>query len=141
MVIFTAGAPASFDGVIAVGDIATRGARDLAERLGYRPVMAADRGIVEPGAAVRRMAAASASYGLALDVRDLHFSWQQVLSGTARVRIVLFGPAGRTMFDRVALTDTVVGSRGDRHEAVVHFLMAQVADIAAPRLREVLPHR
>jgi hypothetical protein len=80
------------------------------------------------------LAQAGAGYGLILQVRDIRFAWAGVLLGRGQVRAILFDTGGQRVYDRLRSTDTVVGSRGDHHAAVVRFVMEQATDIFAPEL-------
>jgi hypothetical protein len=61
-----------------------------------------------------------------------------VLSARGTVRLVVVEPGGRLLLDRRLQTDTVVGSRGDRHDALVRFVLRQVFEIAGRDLAGAL---
>ncbi|HTE49434.1 MAG TPA: hypothetical protein VK698_01090 [Kofleriaceae bacterium] len=118
--------------------IVTATATELAGRLGRRPVVVELGGIATPGAVKAALAGARASHALLSEVREVQFSWLGVLTARGRVRVVLVDAAGSALFDSTIETDTLVGSRGDRHEALLGFVARQAMEIAAPRLRKVL---
>ena len=124
-------------GVVPVVDMATHASQALARRLGFRPVRGPD-GVPAQDAMRATLARAGAAYGLILDVRDIRFAWAGVLLGRGRVRAVLFDAGGQRVYDRIRSTDTLVGSRGDHHAAVVRFVMEQATDIFAPELARAL---
>ena len=76
---------------------------------------------------------------LKLHVRELTLWRRRVLLARGRFRVMLVAPDGRSLFDRIVRTDTVVGSRGDRADAVVKFVADQVMAIVHPHLARVLP--
>ena len=123
---------------LAADPLVTASAVELAARLGRRAVVVELGGIATPGAVKAALAGARASHVLLSEVREVHFSWLGVLTARGRVRFVLADAAGRPLFDSIVETDTVVGSRGDRHEALLGFVARQAMEIAAPRLRKVL---
>ena len=87
-------------------------------------------------AARSEMRASRADYAVMLDVRRVDFGWRGVLTARGKVRVLLVDGSGTALYDQVVRTGTVVGSRGDRHGALIRFIVAQAVDIAFPRLRE-----
>jgi hypothetical protein len=136
MVVFSAVGVAA-GGAVPVVDVATHASDALARRLGFRPVRG-PAGVLTQDATRAALAQAGAGYGLILDVHDVRFSWAGVLLGRGRVRAILFDAGGQRVYDRLRSTDTVVGSRGDHHAAVVRFVMEQATDIFAPELLRVM---
>jgi hypothetical protein len=124
---------------LAADPLVTASAVELAARLGRRAVVVELGGIAAPEAVKAALTGARATHALLSEVRDVHFSWLGVLTARGRVRLVLVDAAGSPLFDSIVETDTVVGSRGDRHEALLGFVARQAMEIAAPRLRKVLP--
>lgn len=118
--------------------IATRHGYWLAERLGYRPVPGAGVGIPPMPEVTAAMARANVSLALMIDVRSVDLEWRGVLTARGRVRIVLVDAHGRTLFDRVARTGTLVGSRGDGPDALIHYISEQAVEIVVPHLRRLL---
>jgi hypothetical protein len=125
-------------GAVPVADVATQASHDLARRLGFRSVPVAGSGVPTREATRAALARAGAAYGLILDVRDIRFSWSGVLLGRGQVRAIMFDARGYRVYDSARSTDTVVGSRGDHHAAVVRFVMEQATDIFAPELARAL---
>jgi hypothetical protein len=118
--------------------IITVRAADLAGRLGRRFRIAQLGGIAEPSAVTAAMSVARASHALLSELEAIEFSWRGVLTARGRVRLVLVDRRGDALYDDTIETDTVVGSRGDRHEALLGFVGRQAMEIAAPRLRRIL---
>ena len=54
------------------------------------------------------------------------------------LRLIAVAPDGRVLVDRYLDTDTLVGSRGDRHDALVRFVLRQAMDMARPDLKRAL---
>lgn len=125
-------------GAVPVAEVATQASHDLARRLGFRSVPAAGSGVPTREATRAALARAGAAYGLILDVRDIRFSWSGVLLGRGQVRAIMFDARGYRVYDSARSTDTVVGSRGDHHAAVVRFVMEQATDIFAPELARAM---
>lgn len=107
-------------------------------RLGFSPVRSTRTGIVMPKDAAAEMSGAKADYALMIQLREVDFDWRGVLSARGRVRVLLVDRNGKPKFDRTVRTDTLVGSRGDRHAALVGFVAEQAIDIAYPVLRKVM---
>lgn len=125
-------------GVVPVTEPATQAAVELAERLGFEPVPVADRGLLPPERARELTARHGASYALVLYVGDVSFTWRGVLIARGKLRVALIGTSGEVVFDRWVRTDTLVGSRGDRHPALVYFVAEQAGLIAQPLLAKLL---
>lgn len=126
-------------GGLAADPIVTTVAADLAARLGRRPVVVELTGVASPEAVRAALAGAGASHALLSQVQSMEFSWRGVLTARGRVRVVLVDAGGKALYDSIVETDTLVGSRGDRHEALLGFVARQAMQIAAPRLRKLLP--
>jgi hypothetical protein len=118
--------------------VATASAVDLAPRLGRRPLVMELSGIAPADAVRAALAGAGASHALLTQVLNLDFSWLGVLTARGRVRVVLVDAAGAALYDEIITTDTLVGSRGDRHPALLGFVSRQALEMAAPRLRRLL---
>jgi hypothetical protein len=72
---------------------------------------------------------------LSMDYRD-----RGVTTARARARVEVTDATG-TVFRRTVRTDTLVGGRGDRRDAVARAAIDQIVDIAMPRVRERLAER
>lgn len=150
MLVFDATGQAA-GGAVPVDDVATAASHAIARRLGFRPLSPpassstgtsgarADRWAPERVRAA--LASAGARHGLAIEVRDIQFTWKGVLLARGRVRVMLFDAAGQRIYDRIRRTGTLVGSRGDLHAALVRFVMEQAADMFAPDLARALRHQ
>jgi hypothetical protein len=110
-------------GTISITDLTTRNAVAMVESLGYRPVVSATLyGIAKPKPVSAALGAANANYALLIDVRGVRFGWHGVLSARGKVRVVVVDRTGKPTYDETVKTGTLVGSRGDRHDALVHFV-------------------
>jgi hypothetical protein len=123
---------------IAADPVATASAVDFAQRLGRRPLVMELSGIAPPDAVRAALGGAGASHALLTQVVGVDFRWLGVLTARGRVRVVLVDTAGSPLYDEIIETDTLVGSRGDRQEALFGFVAGQALDIARPRLRRLL---
>jgi hypothetical protein len=150
MLVFDATGQAA-GGAVPVDDVATRASHALARRLGFRPLSpssASSGPTATAGSAggerwaperVRAaLASAGARHGLAIEVRDIRFTWDGVLLARGYLRVILFDAEGQRVYDRLRRTGTLVGSRGDLHAALVRFVMEQAADMFAPDLARAL---
>ncbi len=120
----------------------TREGMRVAERLGHRAIAAQETAVIDPKSLPGVIAAAGAVYALAIDVKDVRFDRRgekkDVMMARGRARVVLYDRTGRPLFDRIARTGTLVGSRGDGQPALVHFVGEQIADIVYPYLRRLV---
>jgi hypothetical protein len=133
LVVFDAMGQAA-DGAVPVTRAATRAGYEMAAALGFRPVPAQPQGLLSVDRAVAAMRRHRARYGLMIDVKDIDFAWYGVLAARGRFRVLLIDAQGRVFHDRIHRTGTLVGSRGDRHAALVRLVMDQARDIAVPEL-------
>lgn len=118
--------------------LVTRHGYWLAERLGHRPLASRERGIPSLPAVKSALRKAGARYGLMMYVRDVTLDWRGVLTGRGRVRVIMVDGAGAVVFDRTARTGTLVGSRGEGPDALVHYIAEQVVEIVTPHLRRTM---
>lgn len=118
--------------------IVTDAMAELVRRLGFEPRLASFRDIAGPKAVQKELRTSGARYALLHKVESVDYEWQGVLTARGTVRVVLVDEAGRARYDRMIATDTLVGSRGDRHAALLGFLARQVTDAAWPRLRKAV---
>lgn len=128
MLVFRAGGSAG--DAVAVDEVATVAMVQFAERLGFAPVPAAEIGLVDPTVVGDALNKHAARFAVMIEFLRVRFAWHGVLSARGAARIVVVGVDGKKLYDRVVETDTVVGSRGDRHLAMVRFLATQMADMA-----------
>jgi hypothetical protein len=138
MVVLRAGAH-SIKNPDMVADLVTQNAYRLADLVGFRGVASSRSGLVSPDMVRSEIRRTGARWALMIDVRKLSFRWRgKVMTARGRLRVVVIAPNGKVVYDRTARTGTLVGSRGDRNAALVHFVAEQVVDIVAPHLRRAL---
>lgn len=151
MLVFDATGQAA-GGAVPVDDVATRASHALARRLGFRPLSLPSTATAKATATAgseggerwapervrAALASAGASHGLAIEVRDIRFTWDGVLLARGYLRVILFDAEGQRVYDRLRRTGTLVGSRGDLHAALVRFVMEQATDMFAPDLARAL---
>jgi hypothetical protein len=137
-------APAARPAIVIVRDketIVTDALAALVERLGYRPVVSDLRGIAPPAKVKSALGAADgARFALLAEVKSVDYEWagKDVMTARGSMRLVLVDGRGKSLYNAVLDTDTLVGSRGDRHAALLGFVARQVMEMAAPRLKKVL---
>lgn len=125
-------------GSVPVSRQATHAALAFAERLGVSFVTAPEQEKLDPVSAANAVRAHDARYALTVEIRSVSFDFGGVLSARGRASIKLVDRNGVVVFRQPVATDTVVGSRGDRHTALVYAVAEQALDIAAPKLRKAL---
>lgn len=116
-------------------------ARAMAARLGFRPMTAALSGIARPAVVSAALRGAGAHYALLTRLVAIDFSWRGVLTAHGTVRVTLVDASGNALYDELIDTDTVVGSRGDSHSALLGFVARQAMDIARPAIHRLLARR
>lgn len=125
-------------GAVEVRTPATVSAFEFVARLGLRAVASRSlEGVVSPGPTMTLLNRFHAKYALMLDVKKVTFAYNGVLSARGSVRVLLVNQAGQAIVDRIIDTGTVVGARGDRHQALVYFVTEQALDTALPEFRKV----
>jgi len=138
MVVLRAGGRVA-DGVVEVARPATQAALDFATRLGFEAIEAHEQGLLRPEDAEALLASYGAKYAMTVQIGGVAFSWaQRVLTARGRMRIAILDRRGSEVFDRWLRTDTVVGSRGDGHAALVYFVAEQAGYIAQPLVEKKL---
>jgi hypothetical protein len=80
----------------------------------------------------------NALYAVLVVIEGVSFSWKGVLTARGKVRVDVVGSGGDVLMSQRYRTGTLVGSRGDRHDALIYFVAEQGAAMAFPRLRQVL---
>lgn len=124
------------------GEIVTRFGYWLAERLGYRPVPSSHEGVPPGPTIIAELQRTGAELALMIDLRKVDLEWDGVLSARGRVRVLLVDRRRQVLFDRIARTGTLVGSRGDGPDALVHYIAEQTIEIVLPHLkRRLAEHR
>jgi hypothetical protein len=99
----------------------TRGATRLASLLGYRTTTDA----------------AGTTLTIRIQLLGIHYHNGGVITAKARAHVKVTSADG-TVFDRIVRTDTLVGGRGDRKDAVLRAAVDEIVDIAMPRVKERL---
>lgn len=125
-------------GGVAIAEPFVIAMRGSVERLGFTPAVSSVEGGVVSADITRDVRKLGGGHGLLMDLREIDFEWVGVLAARGRVRVTLIDSRGNPRFDRLIRTDTVIGSRGDRHAALISFVAAQALDIAYPALRRAL---
>jgi len=125
-------------GAVDVDGPATQAAIELTARLGYRPVRVEQRGLLDPATARALLRAHDAPYVMSFFVERVEFDWRGVLTARGSVRVTIHDRRGIAVMDRWFTTDTLVGSRGDRHDALVYFVAEQVGFMAEPMVEKRL---
>jgi hypothetical protein len=97
------------------------GAGRMASLLGYR---------ADPSAT-------DAALFVHIDLLGVDYRDRGVITARARARVRVSDTSG-VVFERVVRTDTLVGGRGDRKDAVLAAAVEQIVDIAVPRVRDRL---
>jgi len=99
--------------------------------------------IVEPNmldakTATKTVAGSNADRAIAFDVLSYKLWGTKVPMGTARVRVRI-ADAGQILFDRVVVTDTIVGDREMSTELFAARVAREVLSIMRPHVREAVP--
>jgi len=126
-------------GNIDVREPATQATADMLARLGMSVGLSAQyQGSANAVSVTAEMRARNSKYSLMVQVLNVRFSYATVLSARGRVRAILIGGDGVPVFDKTVETDTVVGGRGDRHQALVYHVAEQALDILYPSFNRAL---
>jgi hypothetical protein len=131
------------DGEIADGAIPARGLASaalhrLVASLGYRALASRGVGVAPTTIAAEEARKQKARATIMLRVKEVEFTWSGVLTARGRVRMKLVSSEGKVLLDRVIQTDTLVGSRGDRHDALVRFVLRQAMEIVSRDVAKAL---
>ena len=127
------------EGMIEVREPATQAAAHMLARIGRSVGKSArHQGIANPVKVVAEMRAHSSKHALMVEVLSVTFSYESVLSARGRVRVVLIGQDGLAVLDAKVSTDTLVGGRGERHQALVYRVAEQALDMLQPRIKRAL---
>lgn len=99
--------------------------------------------VIEIGAlgaktAVKTVAGSSADRAIALEVLDYQLWGKDVPQGRARVRVRI-ADAGKVLFDRVVVTDTVIGDKAMATERFAALVASEVLAILRPHVRKAVP--
>ncbi len=126
------------EGQTAVRDMLVASMARLLDSLGYRTVLAGAVGFAPPADAARAAAEAHARATIMVALHDVDYTWSGVLLARGRLHLVAVGADGRLLYNRDIETDTLVGSRGDQHDALARFVVAQALDIGRKELAGAL---
>jgi hypothetical protein len=113
------------------------GAVRLARLVGYRSDDLDEVGVADIPAA---LVAQGGALVVRIELLSIQYVNGGVITARARARVRVYDAAG-TVFNRIVRTDTLVGGRGDRRNAVARAAVDQIVDIAMPRVRERLETR
>jgi hypothetical protein len=111
------------------------GATRLAGLVGYQASEINDA--PRPADVPATLTAGKAGLVLVIDLLGIHYGKGGVITARARARIRVADASG-VVFERTIRTNTLVGGRGDRRDAVARAAIDQLVDIAMPRVREKL---
>lgn len=137
MLLIPAGGSAA-KGVVSVREPATASAQAMLGRLGFRSATSKNfEGLQDVPGALAEMKRAGARFLLMINVREVRFSYRAVLSARGTVQVAVIDTKGEPVFAKTVSTDTVVGSRGDRHQALVYQVAAQALDMLLPEFRKL----
>ena len=126
-------------GMIGVREPATQAAAHMLARIGHAvSTSSKHQGIANPIDVVAEMRSLTSKHALMVQVLSVRFSYASVLSARGKVRIVLIGQDGLAVLDAKVSTDTVVGGRGERHQALVYRVAEQALDMLQPRIKRAL---
>lgn len=126
------------NGVVSVRDPATASAQAMLGRLGFHSTTSRSfEGLQDVPGALAEMRRAGARFLLMINVREVQFSYRAVLSARGTVQVAVIGADGVPVFAKTVSTDTVVGSRGDRHQALVYQVASQALDMLLPEFRKL----
>lgn len=114
-------------GRVEIQDLVLDGMQRVVSTLGYRVIQSSLPGPVSPAQAATEARALGADKALLFQMQDISFARLGVLSARGRFRAFVIDIHGRQLYNRTQRTDTLVGARGDRHRAVVRFVVAQAA--------------
>ncbi len=125
-------------GVVSVREPATASAQAMLPRLGFRVVTSKTfEGLENVPGAIAETQKLGARFVVMINVREVQFSYQGVLSARGTVQVAVVGIDGVPFFAKTVSTDTVVGSRGDRHQALVYQVASQGLDMLLPEFRKL----
>jgi hypothetical protein len=87
---------------------------------------------INPAVMIGAIATAPGAIGLAFDVRQVSLSTKPVLIGSVKVRVIVTF-SSKVLFDRVLVTDTIVGGRKATREDMMALMAREVVSILRPR--------
>lgn len=129
---------AAHPGPVIVGTLGTTAVVNLLSTLGFRAIISSSSGVAPVEVAAESARRARARATIMLYVYDLEFGSGGVLTARGKLRLIAVSPERRVLFDRYVETDTVVGNRGDTHEALARFVLGQGLEMTRKDLAKVL---
>jgi hypothetical protein len=125
-------------GVVSVREPATSSAQAMLPRLGFRVTTSSSgQGLDNVPAALAELRRSGARFLVMMNVREVKFSYRGVLAARGSVQVAVIGVDGVPVFAKTVSTDTVVGSRGDAHVALVYQVASQALDMLLPEFRRL----
>jgi hypothetical protein len=97
-----------------------------------------EAGMLDAKAAPKTVAASTADRAIAFEVLGYSLWGDSVPMGKARVRVRV-ADAGQVLFERVVVTDTIVGDKGMSTDAFAGRVAAEVLSILRPHVRKAVP--
>lgn len=138
MLVIPAGGSAA-RGVVSVREPATTSVLAMLSRMGMSAVVSSSlQGVDDVTGAMAELHRSGARHLLMMNVREVSFSYRGVLSARGTVQVAVMGTDGIPVFAKTVSTDTVVGSRGDKHQALVYQVATQGLDMLLPEFRKLL---
>ncbi len=93
--------------------------------------------LLRKGTAVKTIKAQGTDLGLALEIKSFSITDDAIPFARARVHVVLADAAG-VLFDRVVVTDSIVGDKGIKTDAMAARAAREVLDILRPHLKRLV---
>ena len=122
-------------GTLPVRSVATSALVGLLTQLGYRAIISSNLGVGPVDVAAGSARSAGARATLMLYVYSVDFGREGVLTARGSLRLMAVAPDRRVLVDRTLETGTVVGSRGDRHDALLRMVLAQAMEMSRKESR------
>jgi hypothetical protein len=105
---------------------------------GQRVPSVIEAGMLDAKAASKTVAASTADRAIAFEVLGYSLWGDTVPMGKARVRVRI-ADAGQVLFERVVVTDTIVGDKGMSTDAFAARVAGEVLSILRPHVRKAVP--
>lgn len=103
----------------------------------HREPKTTDAKLLSAGNAVKAIKGAGTDLGISFEIKSFSISDDTIPLGRARVRVVVADAAG-VLFDRVVVTDSVVGDKAIKTDAMAARVAREVLDILRPHLRRLV---
>jgi len=102
-----------------------------------RAPKATEAKLLRAGDAVKTLKAQGTDLGIALEIKGFSITSDTIPLGRARVHVVVADAAG-VLFDRVVVTDSVVGDKGIKTEVMAARVAREVLEILRPHLKRLV---